>query len=55
VLKAGVTSKGRKIKRLGRPKGAKDKGKRRRTGYLLRYANVEQKSIREAVGTEARA
>ena len=24
---------------LGRPVGAKDKGKRKRTGYLLRYAN----------------
>ena len=26
-------------KKLGRPAGNKDKGKRKRTGYLLRYAN----------------
>jgi len=26
-------------KKLGRPKGSKDKAKRQRTGYLLRYAN----------------
>jgi DNA invertase Pin-like site-specific DNA recombinase len=26
-------------KRLGRPQGSKDKEKRKRTGYLLRYAN----------------
>ena len=26
-------------KKLGRPAGKKDKGKRKRTGYLLRYAN----------------
>lgn len=28
---------------LGRPKGAKDKKKRRRTGYLLRFADKERK------------
>ena len=26
-------------KKLGRPQGSKDKGKRKRTGYLLRYAD----------------
>jgi len=31
-------------KRLGRPAGSKDKGKRKRTGYLLRYANIRQKT-----------
>jgi len=31
-------------KTLGRPKGAKDKSKRRRSGYLLRMAGQRQKS-----------
>jgi DNA invertase Pin-like site-specific DNA recombinase len=53
ILKAGVTSKGRKITQLGRPKGAKDKGRRKRTGYLLRYANKDQKRDREPSGTAA--
>jgi DNA invertase Pin-like site-specific DNA recombinase len=38
TLKAGVTSKGRKITQLGRPKGSKDKKPRRKAGYLQRYA-----------------
>jgi len=36
--KAGLERAKREGKKLGRPKGAKDKGKRKRTGYLLRYA-----------------
>jgi DNA invertase Pin-like site-specific DNA recombinase len=39
MLKSGVTSKGRVITQLGRPQGSKDKQPRKRTGYLLRYAN----------------
>jgi DNA invertase Pin-like site-specific DNA recombinase len=38
ILKAGVTSKGRKLTQLGRPKGSKDKKQRRKAGYLQRYA-----------------
>ena len=37
--KAGLTRALREGKTLGRPVGAKDKEKRKRTGYLLRYAN----------------
>ena len=36
--KAGLDRATRQGKKLGRPSGSKDKGKRRRTGYLLRYA-----------------
>jgi len=35
---AGLDRAKRDGKRLGRPPGSKDKGKRKRTGYLLRYA-----------------
>ena len=37
--KAGLLRAVRAGKTLGRPKGSKDKGKRKRIGYLLRYAN----------------
>ena len=36
---AGLVKAKAKGTRLGRPPGSKDKGKRKRTGYLLRYAN----------------
>ena len=36
--KAGLARAVKEGKRLGRPAGSKDKGKRKRTGYLLRYA-----------------
>ena len=36
---AGLARALREDKKLGRPKGSKDKAKRQRTGYLLRYAN----------------
>ena len=36
--KAGLARAVANGRKLGRPKGAKDKGKRKRTGYLLRYA-----------------
>jgi len=36
--KAGLERARRQGKKLGRPKGSKDKKKRKRTGYLLRYA-----------------
>ena len=36
---AGLARALREGKKLGRPKGSKDKAKRQRTGYLLRYAN----------------
>jgi DNA invertase Pin-like site-specific DNA recombinase len=36
--KAGLERARRQGKKLGRPKGSKDKVKRKRTGYLLRYA-----------------
>lgn len=36
--KAGLSRAIREGKTLGRPMGSKDKGKRKRTGYLLRYA-----------------
>ncbi len=39
--KAGLERALREGKRLGRPQGSKDEGKRKRTGYLLRYANRE--------------
>ncbi len=37
--KAGLARAIASGKRLGRPTGSKDGGKRKRTGYLLRYAN----------------
>jgi len=37
--KAGLAKAIASGKRLGRPAGSKDGGKRKRTGYLLRYAN----------------
>ena len=37
--KAGLARAIADGKKLGRPAGKKDKGKRKRTGYLLRYAN----------------
>ncbi len=37
--KAGLARVIASGKRLGRPAGSKDGGKRKRTGYLLRYAN----------------
>lgn len=37
--KSGLSRTVREGKRLGRPQGSKDKKKRKRTGYLLRYAN----------------
>ena len=36
---AGLARAVKEGKKLGRPEGSKDKRKRRRTGYLLRYAN----------------
>lgn len=36
--KAGLARAVKEGNRLGRPTGSKDKGKRKRTGYLLRYA-----------------
>lgn len=36
--RAGLARAIREGKKLGRPPGHKDKGKRKRTGYLLRYA-----------------
>jgi len=36
---AGLNRAIREGKRLSRPKGSKDKGKRKRTGYLLRYTD----------------
>jgi len=37
--KAGLARVIKEGKKLGRPPGSKDKHKRKRTGYLLRYAN----------------
>jgi len=37
--KAGLARAISQGKKLGRPTGSKDDGKRKRTGYLLRYAN----------------
>ena len=37
--KAGLVRAISQGKKLGRPTGSKDAGKRKRTGYLLRYAN----------------
>ena len=39
--KAGLVRAVTQGKKLGRPKGSRDKKKRRRSGYLLRYADVE--------------
>ena len=39
--RAGLDRAVRQGKTLGRPAGSKDKGKRKRTGYLLRYTNKE--------------
>jgi len=36
-----VTDEGKKIKKLGRPKGSKDKKKRRKSGYYQRWAKNE--------------
>ncbi len=36
---AGLARALREGRKLGRPKGSKDKAERQRTGYLLRYAN----------------
>lgn len=38
-VKAGQARALREGKRLGRPKGSKDKRRRRKSGYLLRYAS----------------
>ena len=38
--KAGLARAIKEGKKLGRPKGSKDKQSRRKSGYLLRYANV---------------
>ncbi len=46
-MKAGQARAIREGKKIGRPKGSKDKTKRRRTGYLLRYAGAE---VREKYG-----
>lgn len=40
--KIGLIEARRKGKTLGRPKGSKDKHKRKRLGYLLRHATPEQ-------------
>jgi putative DNA-invertase from lambdoid prophage Rac len=45
VLKTGITKTGKKIEKLGRPKGSKDIVKRRSSGYHLRYAG---KTARES-------
>ena len=37
--KLGLARALKEGKKLGRPAGSKDKGKRKRTGYLLRYAD----------------
>ncbi len=37
-MKAGLARVRKQGKVLGRSQGSKDKGKRKRTGYLLRYA-----------------
>ena len=39
--KAGLERAIREGKKLGRPKGSKDKKKRNRTGYLLRYVSPQ--------------
>lgn len=39
--KAGLSRAVKEGKKLGRPAGSKDKGKRKRTGYLMRYASKE--------------
>lgn len=41
TLASGVTRAGKPISQLGRPKGSRDKRKRQRVGYLLRYAGPE--------------
>ena len=46
-IKAGIERLRKEGKPVGRPKGAKDKEKRARTGYLLRYANP---AMREKYG-----
>lgn len=47
--KAGLERVKAEGKRLGRPPGSKDSRKRRRTGYLLRYADQE---LRENYGAK---
>lgn len=46
-IKAGIERLRKEGKPVGRPKGAKDKHKRARVGYLLRYANP---AMREKYG-----
>ena len=41
--KAGLARAVASGKKLGRPSGSKDKGRRKRTGYLLRYADYTNK------------
>ena len=41
--KAGLERAKKQGKSLGRPKGAKDRGKRRKSGYYLRHANGGKK------------
>jgi len=45
--KAGLERALREGKRLGRPPGSKDKKRRRRTGYLLRYADRQKNGDRK--------
>jgi len=40
--RAGLARAIREGKTLGRPRGSKDKGKRKHTGYLLRYADRDK-------------
>jgi DNA invertase Pin-like site-specific DNA recombinase len=42
-IKAGLETAKRNGKRLGRPKGARDKRQRAKSGYLLRYAGKSKK------------
>jgi len=46
-IKAGIERLRKEGKSVGRPKGSKDKHKRARTGYLLRYAGA---AMREKYG-----
>ena len=43
--KAGLERALKEGKKLGRPKGSKDRKKRRRSGYFLRYAEGKQKVV----------
>ena len=53
---AGLARALREGKKLGRPKGSKDKAKRQRTGYLLRYANptLKERYSKLRVGKKCR-